>query len=63
LKLITLNKLFKVAFFTKLVINLTNKVNSYDFSYGYGYVLQTLEAVLTVSPQATPKNIVLLISK
>ena len=49
LKFIALNELFKVAFFTKLVINFTNKVSSYNFSYGYNYILQILEAVVIVS--------------
>ena len=39
LKLITLNELFKVIFFTKLVTNLTNKVSGYDLSYSYNYIL------------------------
>ena len=39
LKLITLNKLFKVIFFTKLVANLTNKVNGYDLSYSHNHIL------------------------
>lgn len=37
LKLIAINKLFKVAFFTKLIANFTNKVSGYDFSYNYDY--------------------------
>ena len=39
LKLIALNELFKVIFFTELVANLINKVNSYDFNYSYNYIL------------------------
>ena len=49
LKLIALNKLFEVTFFTKLVTNFINKVSGYNFSYSHNYILQTLEAVLTVS--------------
>ena len=39
LKLIALNKLFKVVFFTKLVTNLTNKVSGYDLSNSHDYIL------------------------
>ena len=39
LKLIALNKLFKVTFFTKLVANLINKVSGYDFGYSHNYIL------------------------
>ncbi len=39
LKLITLNKLFEVVFFIKLIANLTNKVNDYDLNYGHNYIL------------------------
>jgi hypothetical protein len=46
LKLIALNELFEVAFFTELVANLTNKVSGYDLGYGHDFVLQTLEAVV-----------------
>ena len=49
LKLIALNKLFKVIFFTEFITNLINKVSSYDFSYSYNYILQILEAVVAVS--------------
>ena len=54
LKLIALNELFEVAFFTELVANLTNKVSGYDLGYGHDFVLQTLEAVVAVSPQSNP---------
>ena len=56
LKLIALNELFEVAFFTKLVANLTNKINSYDLNYGHDYILQTLKAVVTVNPQNNPQK-------
>ena len=39
LKLIALNKLFEVIFFTKLITNLTNKVSDYDLGYGHDYIL------------------------
>ena len=39
LKLIALNELFKVAFFTELIANLTNRVSGYDFGYGHNYIL------------------------
>lgn len=56
LKLIALNELFEVAFFTELVANLTNKVSGYDLGYGHDFVLQTLEAVVAVSPQSNPQK-------
>ena len=56
LKLIALNELFEVVFFIELVTNLTNKVSGYDLSYGYNYVLQTLKAVLTVSPPSNSQK-------
>ena len=49
LKLITLNKLFEVVFFTKLIANFTNKVSGYNLGYSYNYILQILEAVFVVS--------------
>jgi hypothetical protein len=39
LKLITLNKLFEVVFFTKLITNLTNKVSGYNLGDGHDYIL------------------------
>ena len=54
LKLIALNELFKIIFFTKLITNLTNKVSGYDFSYSYNYILQTLKTVLIINPQKIP---------
>lgn len=46
LKLIALNELFEVAFFTELVYNLTNKVQGYDLGYGHDYVLDALSAIV-----------------
>jgi hypothetical protein len=39
LKLIILNKLFKIVFFTEFITNLTNKVSGYNFSNSYNYIL------------------------
>jgi hypothetical protein len=50
LKLIALNKLFKIIFFTKLITNLTNKVRGYNLNYSHNYILQTLKAVIAVNP-------------
>jgi hypothetical protein len=46
LKLIALNELFEVAYFTELVYNLTNKVAGYDLGYGHEYVLDSLHAIV-----------------
>jgi hypothetical protein len=46
LKLIALNELFEVAFFTELVYNLTMKVSGYDLGYGHDYVLDSLNAIV-----------------
>ncbi|KAF2124874.1 hypothetical protein P153DRAFT_370774 [Dothidotthia symphoricarpi CBS 119687] len=46
LKLIALNELFEVAYFTELVYNLTNKVSGYDLGYGHEYVLDSLHAIV-----------------
>ena len=46
LKLIALNEIFEVAFFTELYYNVTNKVHGYDLGYGHEYVLHALEAII-----------------
>jgi hypothetical protein len=46
LKLIALNELFEVAFFTELVWNITNKVSGYELGYSNEYVLDTLKAIV-----------------
>ncbi|OAL56255.1 hypothetical protein IQ07DRAFT_593799 [Pyrenochaeta sp. DS3sAY3a] len=46
LKLLALNELFEVAFFTELVYNVTNKVQGYDLGYGHEYVLDSLNAII-----------------
>lgn len=46
LKLIALNELFEVAYFTELVYNLTNKVEGYDLGYGHEYVLDGLTSIV-----------------
>ncbi|CAO2652546.1 Nn.00g008290.m01.CDS01 [Neocucurbitaria sp. VM-36] len=46
LKLIALNELFEVAYFTELVYNLTNKVQGYDLGYGHDYVLDALTSIV-----------------
>ncbi|KAF2120042.1 late sexual development protein [Lophiotrema nucula] len=46
LKLIALNELFEVAFFTELLYNVTNKVHGYDIGYGHDYVLHALSAII-----------------
>ncbi|KAF2247189.1 late sexual development protein [Trematosphaeria pertusa] len=45
LKLIALNELFEVAFYTELIYNVTNKLHGYDLGYGHEYVLDTLTAI------------------
>jgi len=45
LKLIALNEIFEVAFFTELVYNVTNKVSGYDLGYGHEYVMDALKAI------------------
>ncbi|KAH7389749.1 hypothetical protein BKA66DRAFT_440030 [Pyrenochaeta sp. MPI-SDFR-AT-0127] len=46
LKLVALNELFEVAYFTELVYNLTNKVPGYDLGYGHEYVLDSLNSIV-----------------
>lgn len=46
LKLIALNELFEVAFFTELIYNVTNKVSGYDLGLGYDYMLDSLNAIV-----------------
>ncbi|OCK81590.1 late sexual development protein [Lepidopterella palustris CBS 459.81] len=46
LKLIALNEVFEVAFFTELVYNLTNKLPGYDLDYAHDFVTDTLKAVI-----------------
>ncbi|KAF2736319.1 hypothetical protein EJ04DRAFT_169528 [Polyplosphaeria fusca] len=46
LKLIALNEIFEVAFFTELVYNVTNKLPGYDLGYGNEYVLGSLQAIV-----------------
>lgn len=45
LRLIALNELFEVAFYTELIYNVTNKLHGYDLGYGHEYVLDTLTAI------------------
>lgn len=46
LKLIALNELFEVAFFTELVYNITNKVSGYDLGMGHDYMLDSINAIV-----------------
>ncbi|KAF2466352.1 uncharacterized protein BDR25DRAFT_306172 [Lindgomyces ingoldianus] len=46
LKLIALNELFEVAYFTELVYNVTNKLHGYDLGYGHEFVLDSLKAIV-----------------
>ncbi|KAF2715675.1 late sexual development protein [Pleomassaria siparia CBS 279.74] len=46
LKLIALNEIFEVAYFSELVYNVTNKVQGYDLGYGHEYVLDALKAIV-----------------
>ncbi|KAJ4985745.1 sexual development protein [Stagonosporopsis vannaccii] len=46
LKLIALNELFEVAFFTELIFNVTNKVSGYDLGMGHDYMLDSLNAIV-----------------
>lgn len=46
LKLIALNELFEVAFFSELLYNVTNKFKGYDMGYGQDYVLDALKAII-----------------
>ena len=54
LKLIALNEIFEVAYFTSLLSNVTNNVTGYDAAalapLDYTYVVDTLTAVVNVSP-------------
>ncbi|KAF2997841.1 hypothetical protein E8E13_001812 [Curvularia kusanoi] len=47
LKLIALNELFEVAFFTELVYNITNKVSGYDLGMGHDYMLDSINAIVS----------------
>ena len=53
LKLIALNEIFEVAFFSSLLSNVTNNVTGYDAAalapLDYTYVVDTLTAVVNVS--------------
>lgn len=46
LKLIALNELFEVAFFTELIYNVTSKVSGYDLGMGHDYMLDSLNAIV-----------------
>ncbi|KAF1348331.1 late sexual development protein [Lizonia empirigonia] len=46
LKLIALNELFEVAFFTELIYNITTKVSGYDLGMDHDYMLDSLNAIL-----------------
>ncbi|KAF2816103.1 uncharacterized protein BDZ99DRAFT_433042 [Mytilinidion resinicola] len=46
LRLIALNELFEVAFFTELYQNLTTKVPGYDLGNGHQFILDAIEAVV-----------------
>jgi hypothetical protein len=46
LKLIALNELFEVAFFTELVANVTDKVEGYDLGDRQGYIIESLKAIV-----------------
>lgn len=46
LKLIALNELFEVAFFTELIYNITTKVSGYDLGMGHDETLDSLNAIL-----------------
>jgi len=46
LKLIALNELFEVAFFSELVFNLTNKVDGYYLEAEHDYILESLKAIV-----------------
>ena len=46
LKLVALNELFEVAFFTELIYNVTNKVSGYDLGMGHDYMLDSLNAIV-----------------
>jgi len=46
LKLIALNELFEVAFFTELMSNVTNKVPGYDLGDRQGYIIESLKAIV-----------------
>lgn len=54
LKLIALNEIFEVAFFSSLLSNVTNNVPGYDAAalapLDYTYVIDTLTAVVNVGP-------------
>jgi hypothetical protein len=46
LKLIALNELFEVAFFTELMANVTDKVAGYDLGDKQGYIIESLKAIV-----------------
>lgn len=46
LKLIALNELFEVAFFTELIYNVTNKISGYDLEVDHDYILDSLNAIV-----------------
>jgi hypothetical protein len=46
LKLIALNELFEVAFFTELVYNITNNVSGYDLGMDHDYMLDSINAIV-----------------
>ena len=46
LKLIALNELFEVAFFTELMANVTDKAPGYDLGDRQGYIIESLKAII-----------------
>ena len=46
LKLIALNELFEVAYFSELVSNVSSKLPGYDLGRGHDYVLDALNAIV-----------------
>jgi acid stress-induced BolA-like protein IbaG/YrbA len=46
LKLIALNEIFEVAYFTELAYNITNKAPGYDVGKSHDYVLATINAII-----------------
>ena len=69
LKLLALNEIFEVAFFTQLLSNITNKVDGYDIGaerYDVNYITKSLQAVIAVSMLnsfLTEKRLTFIISK
>jgi hypothetical protein len=46
LQLIALNEIFEVAFFTELILNMTNKAKGYDMGHRHESILDTLNAIV-----------------